>query len=33
MNSATRILHEALIRAAKGMITAWEQWLRTRSNP
>lgn len=28
MNAATRALHEALIRAAKGVITAWETWLR-----
>lgn len=27
MKPATRALHEALIRCAKGMITAWERWL------
>ena len=27
MNQATIVLHEALIRAAKGAITAWEKWL------
>jgi hypothetical protein len=27
MNAATRELHEALIRLAKGMISAWEKWL------
>lgn len=28
MHPATRKLHEALIRLVKGMITAWEQWLK-----
>ena len=27
MKPATRMLHEALIRALKGMISAWEKWL------
>lgn len=27
MKDATRELHEALIRLAKGAITAWEKWL------
>lgn len=28
MTPATRSLHEALIRLAKGMIKAWEDWLK-----
>lgn len=28
MKPATRVLHEALIRCAKGMIAAWERWLK-----
>ena len=28
MKPATRRLHEALIRFAKGAITAWETWLK-----
>lgn len=28
MTPATRALHESLIRAAKGMIAAWERWLK-----
>lgn len=27
MNPATKKLHESLIRFAKGMIKAWEEWL------
>jgi hypothetical protein len=27
MSPATRALHEALVRAFKGIITAWEKWL------
>lgn len=27
MHPATRALHEALIRLAKGAIKAWEKWL------
>lgn len=27
MSQATRALHEALLRACKGIITAWERWL------
>lgn len=27
MSPATRKLHETLIRLAKGMIKAWEEWL------
>lgn len=27
MNPATKKLHEALIRLAKGAIKAWEEWL------
>lgn len=30
MNLATRTLHEALIRAAKTMIAAWEKWLKAQ---
>lgn len=28
MSPATRQLHEALIRLAKGAISAWEKWLK-----
>ena len=28
MNNSTKKLHETLIRLAKGMITAWEAWLK-----
>ncbi len=28
MSKATLKLHETLIRLAKGMITAWETWLK-----
>lgn len=28
MSPSTRKLHLALIRAVKGMITAWEEWLQ-----
>ncbi len=31
MKPATKALHEALIRLAKGAITAWEQWLQKQS--
>lgn len=27
MNSATRELHETVIRLLKGVLTAWEKWL------
>lgn len=30
MTPATRALHEALIRCAKGMIAAWERWLKSQ---
>lgn len=30
MTTATRTLHESLIRHAKGLITAWEEWLRAQ---
>jgi len=30
MNASTIALHDALIRAAKGVITAWEKWLEAR---
>lgn len=31
MTPATRTLHEALIRCAKGVIAAWEKWLKEHS--
>ncbi len=31
MSAATRALHEALIRLAKGMLTAWEAWLKSQA--
>lgn len=31
MTPATRKLHEALIRLAKGAISAWENWLKENS--
>lgn len=31
MNAATKKLHAALIRLAKGMIAAWEEWLNNQS--
>ena len=33
MSKSTRALHEALIRAAKGMIAAWEKWLSEQHTP
>lgn len=30
MTPTTRTFHEALIRLAKGAITAWENWLQTQ---
>ena len=33
MNLATRKLHEALIRLAKGAVTAWESWLKEQTKP
>jgi hypothetical protein len=27
MNKSTVILHESIIRAIKGIISAWERWL------
>ena len=32
MNEATRILIRQLIRLAKGMISAFEDWLRTQDD-
>lgn len=29
MSPSTRKLHESLIRLAKGMIKAWEEWLQS----
>jgi len=31
MTPSTRALHETLIRLAKGMIKAWEDWLKATS--
>lgn len=31
MNATTKALHEALIRCAKGMVAAWEKWLRSQA--
>lgn len=28
MSPATRVLHETLIRLVKGMVKAWEDWVR-----
>jgi hypothetical protein len=28
MSPSTKVLHETLIRLAKGMISAWEKWLQ-----
>jgi hypothetical protein len=30
MSEATRVLHEAIIRALKGILTAWEKWLASQ---
>lgn len=30
MNEATKKLHLSLIRLAKGMITAWEDWVNSQ---
>lgn len=30
MSDSTKKLHEALIRHAKGILTAWENWLKTQ---
>lgn len=30
MDKATFILHEQLIRLAKGMVSAWEKWLESK---
>lgn len=31
MSEATRKLHQSLIRCAKGVISAWETWLKESS--
>jgi len=31
MSPATRELHQTIIRLLKGVITAWEKWLKTQS--
>lgn len=33
MTPATRRLHEKLIRLAKGMVSAWEEWLNDTTAP
>ena len=33
MNEKTLKLHASLIRLAKGMITAWENWVRENQPP
>lgn len=33
MKPSTRKLHEALIRLAKGAVTAWEGWLKEQTHP
>ncbi len=30
MSPATVVLHETLIRLAKGMLKAWEAWLKAK---
>jgi hypothetical protein len=32
MSMATIILHEGLIRSAKGLIAAWDKWLQSQKN-
>jgi len=32
MKTQTQLLHETLIRLAKGMISAWEKWLKDTQN-
>jgi len=31
MKKPTLLLHESLIRLAKGMISAWEKWLKEQN--
>ena len=31
MSPATRELHETIIRLVKGIVTAWERWLKAQS--
>lgn len=31
MSRATQTLHEALIKLAKGVIKAWEQWVHDKA--
>lgn len=33
MDPATAKLHEAFIRLAKGVIAAWEEWLKSKRAP
>lgn len=30
MSHSTRKLHESLLRLAKGMLSAWEEWLKVQ---
>jgi hypothetical protein len=32
MDQATLNLHEKLLRLAKGMLKAWEEWIREKSS-
>lgn len=32
MSNATILLNEKLIRAAKGMLKAWEEWIQAKKN-
>lgn len=32
MDAATRTMHQQLIRLAKGMISAWERWLESKTS-
>lgn len=32
MDPATVALHKQLIRLVKGMVTAWEEWLKAKSS-
>lgn len=33
MNPATLIFQEAIIRALRGLLTAWEKWLEAKKLP
>jgi hypothetical protein len=32
MNPATRELHQTIIRLLKGVISAWEKWLKSQAD-